>query len=181
MELPLGNFFEVTVNTNKLAGFMDDVVRKVQTQSDRIDELAKIVTAFTSSIGGRLKKSEETVQIEVEKMRRGAQEESNYLRLFLKDSDKKVEEKITDFENSLVLFNARINHVRDSIQDDLAIKISYLDKKLQNVLFSDELEKQLVVQKLEATGMCEDMERRLEERVKAVEQASEGKRAMLDE
>lgn len=57
MELPLGNFFEVTVNTNKLAGFMDDVLRKVQTQSDRIDELNKIVTAFTSSIGGRLKKS----------------------------------------------------------------------------------------------------------------------------
>lgn len=57
MELPLGNFFEVTVNTNKLAGFMDDVLRKVQTQSDRIDELNKIMTAFTSSIGGRLKKN----------------------------------------------------------------------------------------------------------------------------
>lgn len=93
----MGNFFEVTVNTNKLAGFMDDVVRKVQIQCDRIDELAKVVTSFTTSIGGRLKKNEETVQIELEKVKRGAQEESNYLRLFLKDSDKKVEEKITDF------------------------------------------------------------------------------------
>lgn len=70
----MGNFFEVTVNTNKLAGFMDDVVRKVQAQSDRIDELSKVVTAFTSSIGGRLKKSEETVQVELEKVKRGAQE-----------------------------------------------------------------------------------------------------------
>lgn len=51
---------------------------------------------------------------------------------------------------------------------------------MQNALSSDELEKQLVVNKLEAAGMCEDMERRLGERVKAVEEASEGKRAIDD-
>lgn len=48
------------------------------------------------------------------------------------------------------------------------------------MLSSDELEKQLAAQKLDTAGKCEDMERRLGERVKAVEEASEGRRAMDD-
>lgn len=36
MDLPLGNFFEVTVNSTKLFTFFDEIQRKVQTQDCRI-------------------------------------------------------------------------------------------------------------------------------------------------
>jgi hypothetical protein len=65
-------------------------------------------------------------------MRRTVQEESNYLRLFLKDADKKAFDKIAEFENSLVMLNNRITITRDAIQDDIALRLSFLEKKLSN-------------------------------------------------
>jgi hypothetical protein len=71
-------------------------------------------------------------------MRRGSQEESNYLRLFLKDTDKKAFEKIAEFENSLVLLNNRITLTRDALQDDFALRLSFLEKKMMNMPASEE-------------------------------------------
>jgi hypothetical protein len=79
-----------------------------------------------------MKRGEEALEEQLERMRRGNQEESNYLRLFLKDADKKAFERIAEFENSLVMLNNRITVTRDSMQDDIALRLSFLEKKLTN-------------------------------------------------
>lgn len=55
MELPLGNFFEVTINSNKLYSFMEDFTRKLDTQDARIDELSKRIGSAGSSVDDKLK------------------------------------------------------------------------------------------------------------------------------
>jgi hypothetical protein len=61
MELPLGNFFEVTVDAHKLSAWLEDMQRQVRVQADRTDEMAKIVNNMAGSLGARLKKGEEAI------------------------------------------------------------------------------------------------------------------------
>lgn len=101
-------------------------------QSDRTDELGRVVAGITSSLGARLKKTEEGVEEQLERMRLSAQQEGNYLRLFLRDADKKTSDKLTEFENSLVMLNNRITITREALQDDFALRFSFIEKKIAN-------------------------------------------------
>jgi hypothetical protein len=115
-----------------------------------------------------MKRGEEAVEEQLERMRRTVQEESNYLRLFLKDADKKAFEKIGEFENSLVLLNNRITITRDAIQDDIALRLSFLEKKLSNPPPSaDEQELKAELQALKESTTA--IEKTLNERLQALE------------
>lgn len=132
MELPLGNFFEVTIDSQRLSAWMEDLNRQVRVQADRMDELARQLGGLSGNLGAKMKRNEEAMEEQLERMRRGSQEESNYLRLFLKDADKKTTDKIAEFENSLIMLNNRITVTRDALQDDLALRLSFLEKKMAN-------------------------------------------------
>ncbi len=58
MELPLGNFFEVTVDSQRLSAWLDDTQRQIRVQSDRTDELARTVSGLAASLGARIKRGE---------------------------------------------------------------------------------------------------------------------------
>lgn len=61
MDLPLGNFFEVTVDSQRLSVWMEDIQRQIRVQSDRTDELARTLGGLSGSLGARLKKGEEAM------------------------------------------------------------------------------------------------------------------------
>jgi hypothetical protein len=73
MELPLGNFFEVTVDAQRLSAWLEDMQRQVRVQADRTDELGKTVGGLAGSLGARMKRSEEAVEEQLERMRRASQ------------------------------------------------------------------------------------------------------------
>lgn len=65
MELPIGNFFEVTINSNKLFSFMEDIMRKVDVQDARIGELTRLFGATGTNLDQKLKSQEATWMIEL--------------------------------------------------------------------------------------------------------------------
>jgi hypothetical protein len=88
MELPIGNFFEVTINSNKLYSFMEDIMHKLDSQEGRVCELARQVGS-TGSVDDKLKSLEKELLLEVEKVKKLGQQDANYLKLFVRDVDKK--------------------------------------------------------------------------------------------
>lgn len=72
-------------------------------------------------------------------MRRSQVEENNYLRLYMKDADKKAGEKMGELENAMAMLSRKIDAVRDALQEDSTIKLSYLEKKIANLPTPNEL------------------------------------------
>jgi len=61
--------------------------------------------------------------------------------LYLKDHDKKTDQKFSEIEDVISKINSRITRVKDSIEEDTCIKLSYFQKKMENNVTSQELEK----------------------------------------
>ena len=79
----------------------------------------------TSSLSNRLRKNEEFCGIELERVKKMGQEQSNFVRLFLKDADKKTHEKIEQFQATLGMINHRVSEIRDELKEDLSVKFSF--------------------------------------------------------
>jgi hypothetical protein len=48
----------------------------------------------------------------------------------MKDVDKKTGEKIEQLEKSNAMLSSKINTVREELQEDQCVKLSYLEKKI---------------------------------------------------
>jgi hypothetical protein len=59
----------------------------------------------------------------------------------MKDADKKAGEKLEELENSMMMMSNRICKVKEELQEDLSIKLSYLEKKITNNPALAEVEK----------------------------------------
>ena len=66
-------------------------------------------------------------------MRKTSQEEFNYARLFMRDVDKKATDKMGEMDAALNFMNKKLIKVKESIDDDLAVKFSYFDKRLGSI------------------------------------------------
>ena len=66
-------------------------------------------------------------------MRKANQEEFNYVRLFMRDVDKKANDKINEVEATVNFLNSKMIKVKETIEDDIAIKLSYFDQKLNTI------------------------------------------------
>ena len=57
----------------------------------------------------------------------------NYVRLFMRDVDKKANDKINEIESTLTFLNSKMIKVKETIEDDIAYKLSYMDKRLASI------------------------------------------------
>lgn len=64
--------------------------------------------------------------VELEKVKKMGQQDANYLKLFVRDVDKKATEKMTELEMAIGQLSNKINTTKASIEEDIAIKLSYL-------------------------------------------------------
>lgn len=140
MELPIGNFFEVTINSNKLYAIMDDMMRKLECQETRIGEMVRLIGSAGGSVDDKLKTLENALLIELEKVKKLGQQDANYLKLYVRDVDKKASEKIAELETAIAQLSTKINTSRAAMEDDFAIKFSYLEKKISNITAIEELD-----------------------------------------
>lgn len=65
MELPLGNFFEVTINSNKLLSSIQQLHDRIAQQDALIDQLSRASSHLEGSIWERLNKKLDEVKLEV--------------------------------------------------------------------------------------------------------------------
>ena len=61
------------------------------------------------------------------------QQDTNYLKLFVRDVDKKASEKMAQLETAIGQLSNKINTTKAAIEEDVAIKLSYLQKKINNL------------------------------------------------
>ena len=71
-------------------------MRKLDIQETRVDEMARRFGSPGSSLDEKLKNLESTLMVEIEKLRKTGQQDTNYLKLFVRDVDKKASEKICE-------------------------------------------------------------------------------------
>jgi hypothetical protein len=133
MDIPLGTIFEVTINSNRLYSYIEDILSQLRVHSEQIASLNLTVTGISTSISDQLKSKDYNIDIELEKMRKASQEEVNYVRLFMRDVDKKATDKMGELEATLNFLNTKLIKVKESIEDDLAVKLSYIDKRLTSI------------------------------------------------
>lgn len=50
MDLPTGNFFEVTINSNKLFSFIEDIFKQLKTQETQIESLSSKINGMVTSV-----------------------------------------------------------------------------------------------------------------------------------
>lgn len=70
-------------------------MRKVDMQEVKVDEIAR---RFGSglSLDEKLKNLESSLMVEMQKVKKLGQQDANYLKLFVRDVDKKASEKMTE-------------------------------------------------------------------------------------
>lgn len=132
MDIPLGNIFEVTINSNRLYSYIEDIMAQLKDHTLHITQLHSSVAALSTSIKDQLKATDYNLDIELEKMRKASQEEVNYVRLFMRDVDKKATDKMAEVENTIAQVNTKIMRVKENIEDDLAVRLSYIDKRISS-------------------------------------------------
>ena len=71
-------------------------MRKLDTQEVRVDEMTRRFGSFGSSLDEKLKNLESTLMVEMEKFKKMGQQDTNYLKLFVRDVDKKASEKMCE-------------------------------------------------------------------------------------
>lgn len=74
------------------------------------------------------------------------QQDMNYLKLLVRDVDKKATDREAELEAAIVQLSTKINLNRTAIEEDLAIKLSYLEKKITNLTIVEELDKKLSIE-----------------------------------
>lgn len=126
MEIPCGNFFEVTINSNKLFQSIQQLHGKLSQQESKIKRNDIDIRSLEDSIWDKINHRLNDVTIELEKRKRANQEELNHFKLFLKDHDKKTEQKIQDFQSQISVLSAKMSTVKEAVEEDTCFKISYL-------------------------------------------------------
>ena len=51
----------------------------------------------------------------------------------MRDVDKKANDKISEMESTLTFLNSKMIKVKETIEDDIAYKLSYIDKRLTSI------------------------------------------------
>jgi len=51
----------------------------------------------------------------------------------MRDVDKKANDKINEMESTLIFLNSKMIKVKETIEDDIAYKLSYIDKRLTTI------------------------------------------------
>jgi len=51
----------------------------------------------------------------------------------MRDVDKKANDKINEMESTLIFLNSKMIKVKETIEDDIAYKLSYIDKRLATI------------------------------------------------
>jgi hypothetical protein len=51
----------------------------------------------------------------------------------MRDVDKKANDKINEIESTLTFLNSKMIKVKETIEDDIAYKLSYMDKRLASI------------------------------------------------
>lgn len=59
--------------------------------------------------------------------------------MYLKDVDKKMTEKLVETEENIAQLSKKLNTTKEAIEEDVSIKLSYLEKKIQNLTVIEEL------------------------------------------
>jgi hypothetical protein len=137
MDLPLGNFFEVTINSNKLFGLMDEIMARLKQHAAQLADLETSVSRTSAIVEKKSKEQSSYYDIELEKMRKSMQEEVNYMRLFMKDVDKKANEKLHDLENTVLTVKDMSIRNKHTLEDDMALKFSYIEHKMTAIAVLD--------------------------------------------
>lgn len=78
----------------------------------------------------------------------------------MKDADKKTGEKLEELEGSVMMMSSRICKVKEELQEDLSIKLSYLEKKISNNPALAEVEKTFNQQLTKLHAHFESMQQR---------------------
>ncbi len=55
------------------------------------------------------------------------------MRLFMRDVDKKASDKFHEIENTMQFLSGKMVKDKADMEDDFAIKLSFIDKKLDNL------------------------------------------------
>ena len=59
-------------------------------------------------------------------MRKAMKEEINYMRLFMRDVDKKATDRLGELEQTIISVRDLCNNNKNNLENDMAIKYSYL-------------------------------------------------------
>lgn len=68
--------------------------------------------------------------IEIEKTRRINEQERNYMKLYMKDIDKKSMEKDSQLQNSVAALSIHINNIKAYLQEQTNTKLGVLERKI---------------------------------------------------
>ena len=136
--LPVGNFFEVTINSNKLYALINEMMTSVKEQASRISTLELNIQRTSSMVEKKSKDREEGLQIEIERVRKAMKEEINYMRLFMRDVDKKATDRLGELEQTIISVRDLCNNNKNNLENDMAIKYSYLQKKMAAIALLQE-------------------------------------------
>ena len=71
-------------------------------QETRFNEIELILNRTSAVLDKRNKEQQHLMEIELEKIRKNLKEEVNYMRLFMKDVDKKNGEKVAELEGHVI-------------------------------------------------------------------------------
>lgn len=63
MDIPLGNIFEVTINSNRLYSYLNDILGQLKEQSERINGLGSAVSSISSGLQEQLRKKDQSLEI----------------------------------------------------------------------------------------------------------------------
>lgn len=92
MEIPC-NFFEVTINSNKLFASIQELHRKLEQQDTVIQTLDGTLKTIHNSIWDKINGKLSSINLEIEKRSRANFEELNHFKLLINDQDKKLDRK----------------------------------------------------------------------------------------
>jgi hypothetical protein len=75
-----------------------------------------LITTINRGIDDRLVNYESGLGIEMEKLKKLNQQESNYFKLYLKDVDKKLSEKMVEVEANVGQLSKKLNLTKEAIE-----------------------------------------------------------------
>ena len=107
-------------------------------QEARFGEIELILNRTTGIVDKKNREQQQVTEVELEKIRRNLKEEINYMRLFMKDVDKKTGDKVSDLEHHVMSSRDMLLKTKGKLEDDLAITCSEIDKKLMSIEILDE-------------------------------------------
>ena len=89
----------------------------MQKHEARFKEVELLLQRTSSVVDKKNKDQKEYVEIELEKVRKSMKEEVNYMRLFMKDVDKKTTDKIGELENTVMTVKDIMFKTKHSLED----------------------------------------------------------------